>query len=238
MSRASRVPATAPRRRGRPARLSRERVLRAALRLLEREPAEALTMAKVASALGAAPMTLYTHVRSRDDLLDGAAALALDGLDIVVPARGSWQTRLRAWAHGLRVHVRRHPQVLQLVRRGGRLSTPWLRVRAGLVRALAPAGLEGRVLADVERWVMQTMLGALLLEQMTPPALSVEGDPFAAFAMVERLAPADRAALEPLLAHMGGHDRESFFDYGLARVVAAIEPLVRAERRGATSPSP
>lgn len=230
MSRAFEAPAGGTRRRGRPARLSRERILRAALRVLEHEPPEALTMAKVARALGTAPMSLYTHVRSREDLLDGAAALALGGLDIAIPARGSWQARVHAWAHALRAHVRRHPQVLQLVRRGGRLSAPWLHVRAALVRALAPAGLEGRALADAERWTMQTILGALLLEQMTPAALSVEGDPFAAFAAVERLAPDDRAALEPLLPHMGGHDRDSFFEYGLGRVVAALGALVPAGR--------
>jgi AcrR family transcriptional regulator len=226
MSRASRAPAPTPRRRGRPARLSRERILRAALGLLDREPPEALTMAKVAAALGTAPMSLYTHVRSREDLLDGAAALALGGLDIAIPARGSWQARVRAWAHALRAHVRGRPQVLQLIRHGTRLSAPWLHVRAALVRALAPAGLRGRVLADAERWIMQAILGALLLEQMTPRALSVEGDPFAAFAAVERLAPVDRAVLEPLLAHMAGHDRDSFFDYGLERVIAALVPLV------------
>jgi TetR/AcrR family tetracycline transcriptional repressor len=227
MSRASRDPAAPARRRGRPARLSRERVLRAALALLEHEPPEALTMTRVAAALDTAPMSLYTHVRSRDDLLDGAAALALGDLDIAIPARGSWQTRLRAWAHALRRHVRRRPQVLQLVRRGTRLSAPWLHVRAALVRALAPARLPPRVCADAERWIMQTVLGALLLEQMTPAALSPEGDPFAAFAAVERLAPADRAAIEPLLPHMRGHDRESFFEYGLARILAALEPLAR-----------
>jgi hypothetical protein len=90
---------------------------------------------------------------------------------------------------------------------------------------------------------MQTVLGALLLEQMTPAALSVEGDPFAAFAAVDRLAPADRAALEPLLPHMRGHDRDSFFEYGLERVLAALAPLVpppaeakTATRRAAPSP--
>lgn len=229
MSRATRAPGPA-RQRGRPARLSRERVLRAALRLLEREPPEAVTMAKVAAVLGTAPMSLYTHVRSRDDLLDGAAALALGDLDIAIPVQGSWQTRLRAWAHAVRAHVVRQPQVLQLVRRGSRLSAPWLHVRAALVRALAPAGLPPRMLADAERWIMQTVLGALVLERMTPAALSVEGDPFAAFAAVEQLAGEDRAALAPLLPHMTGHDRDSFFDYGLERVIAGLEPLAARRR--------
>jgi AcrR family transcriptional regulator len=183
-------------------------------------------MARVATALGVAPMSLYTHVASREDLLDGAAALALDGLVLAVPPRGSWRTRVRAWALGVARHVRRHPQALRLLRRGSRLSPPWLHARAVLVRALAFGGLEGRALSDAVRWTTQTVLGVLLLEQLTPPALWVDAHPTVTFAAIADLDDRDRATLEPLLPYMGGRDRDTTFAYTVDRILAALEALM------------
>jgi TetR/AcrR family tetracycline transcriptional repressor len=226
MSRGERPGVPGQPRRGRPPKLSRARILAAAIDLLDSEPPESLTMARVATALGVAPMSLYTHVTSREDLLDSAAALALDGLVLAVPTRGSWRTRVRAWAIAVARHVRRHPQALRLLRRGSRLSPPWLHARAVLVRALAAGGLEDRALSDAVRWTTQTVLGALLLEQLTPPALWVEGDPAVAFEAIADLDDGDRATLEPLLAYMGGRDRDTAFAYTIDRILAALDALV------------
>jgi AcrR family transcriptional regulator len=58
-----------PRRRGRPPAIDREAVLEAALRLLDAEGVEALTMRRLASELGVSAMAPYRHVGSKDDLL-------------------------------------------------------------------------------------------------------------------------------------------------------------------------
>ncbi len=222
------TPSTRVRTRGRPARLSRERILIATLKLLERVPPSEVTMARVAAALRAAPMSLYTHVRSREDLLDGAAALALEQLTIEIPVDLPWQDQVRTWCRSLRTHFLHYPQVLHVVRHSGRLSLPWLRVRVALVRALRTAGLDGRPLADAVRWVSQTVVGGILLEVVVPRELSVEGNPLAAFAALDRLDDDDRGELERLLPHMTGHDRDTFFAFAVERVVAAVEALVRA----------
>jgi AcrR family transcriptional regulator len=53
----------------RPATIDREAVLDAALRLLDAEGAEALTMRRLASELGVSAMASYRHVGSKDELL-------------------------------------------------------------------------------------------------------------------------------------------------------------------------
>jgi len=53
--------------------LSRERVLRAAIRIADESGIESLTMRRVAEDLGAEAMSLYYHVASKEALLDGIA---------------------------------------------------------------------------------------------------------------------------------------------------------------------
>jgi AcrR family transcriptional regulator len=60
---------SAGRRRGRPPTIDREAVLDTALRLLDAEGVEALTMRRIASELGVSAMTPYRHVGSKDELL-------------------------------------------------------------------------------------------------------------------------------------------------------------------------
>ncbi|MGP9806204.1 TetR/AcrR family transcriptional regulator [Paracoccus sp. NSM] len=60
-----------PGRIGRAGRLSRDRVLEAGLSILREAGMDGLTMRALSDRLGSGLMTLYHHVRDRDDLLDG-----------------------------------------------------------------------------------------------------------------------------------------------------------------------
>src|ERR1043165_9533546 len=57
--------------------LSRERILDAALALLDRDGLEALSMRKLGEALGVEAMSLYNHVPNKAALLDGIHELIL-----------------------------------------------------------------------------------------------------------------------------------------------------------------
>jgi TetR/AcrR family tetracycline transcriptional repressor len=50
--------------------ISREQVIDEALRIVQARGYEALTVRELSAALGVAPMSLYRHVRNKDDLLD------------------------------------------------------------------------------------------------------------------------------------------------------------------------
>src|ERR1700731_4979096 len=57
--------------------VNRERVVGAALRAIEGGRYESMTIRSIAAELGVAPMTIYRHVRSRDELLDDVADVVL-----------------------------------------------------------------------------------------------------------------------------------------------------------------
>lgn len=88
--------ADAPRRRGpRPA-LSAARIVQAALDLADTEGLAAVSMARVAEAVGYTPMALYRHVSGKEELLVLMSdAVAADLPDI--PADAGWRAGLEAW---------------------------------------------------------------------------------------------------------------------------------------------
>ncbi|MFK4145064.1 TetR/AcrR family transcriptional regulator C-terminal domain-containing protein [Streptomyces sp. NPDC004065] len=100
--------------RGERAGLTRQRVLDAALDLVDRGGLKALTMRALGERLDVEAMTLYHYVPNKEALLDGlveqvftAAAPAMDGA-------ADWQQALRSYAKALREGLLRHPAVLPL----------------------------------------------------------------------------------------------------------------------------
>src|SRR3954453_10140535 len=96
------------------ARLSRERVLRAAVALADSGGLEALTMRRLGEDLGVEAMSLYKHVANKDDLLDGMVDLVF--AEIELPAPGAeWRTAMRERAVSARAALLAHPWATPLM---------------------------------------------------------------------------------------------------------------------------
>src|SRR5690348_10752975 len=94
--------------------LNRERVLRAAVALADEGGFESLTMRKLAGELGVEAMSLYNHVASKDDLLDGMVDLVF--AEIELPSTdGDWKTAMRARAVSTREALNRHRWAIGLM---------------------------------------------------------------------------------------------------------------------------
>lgn len=102
------------RRRTQPA-LSRERVLRAALDLVDREGVEALTMRRLGRELGVEAMSLYGYVESKQDLIEGVVEQVFNEMPLITPSPGPWQEKLRIHAAAYREVLLRHPNTVRLV---------------------------------------------------------------------------------------------------------------------------
>jgi AcrR family transcriptional regulator len=103
-----------PGRRGPKPRRSVEEVVQAAIALADAEGLAALSMRRVAEALGLSPMSLYTYVPSKAELLD----LMLDRIageqaSPDEPVEG-WRARLEQIARQGWTRARRHPWILQI----------------------------------------------------------------------------------------------------------------------------
>ena len=97
--------------------LTRERVLKAAVRLADREGIDAVSMRRLGTELGIEAMSLYTHVRDKDDLLNGMVELVIG--EIPIHRDGAdWKASLRATVLGARSVVLRHPWAPRIIETG------------------------------------------------------------------------------------------------------------------------
>jgi AcrR family transcriptional regulator len=88
--------------------LSRERVLATAVALADEGGVDALSMRKIAQALGVVPMALYKHVTNKNELLDGMIDVLVGEID---PPAGDtdWKTAVRRRVLSARRMLLRHP---------------------------------------------------------------------------------------------------------------------------------
>ncbi len=95
-------------------RLSRERVLQAAVALADEAGIEALSMRKLGERLGVEAMSLYNHVANKDDLLDGMVDGVFAEIELA-PGEPDWRSAMRRRAVSLRQVLQRHPWALPLM---------------------------------------------------------------------------------------------------------------------------
>src|SRR5690349_14387767 len=94
--------------------LTRDRVLRAALRMADEDGIDALSMRNLAQALKVEAMSLYNHVANKEDLLDGLVELVAS--EIEVPSiGGDWRASMRRRAISAHAVLMRHPWASMLL---------------------------------------------------------------------------------------------------------------------------
>ncbi|MEV4575480.1 TetR/AcrR family transcriptional regulator [Nonomuraea jabiensis] len=101
-----------------PSPLSRERIVRAAIDLADREGLDAVSLRKVAAALDAGPMRLYGYLATKEELLDLMVDEVYGEIVPSEPAGGDWRAALRDLARRLRQAALRHEWFADLL--GGR----------------------------------------------------------------------------------------------------------------------
>ncbi|QES07249.1 TetR/AcrR family transcriptional regulator [Streptomyces venezuelae] len=100
----------APRSGGGPAGLDRDRIVAAAIRMLDEEGLAKLSMRKLAAELNVTAMSLYWYVDTKDDIIEFAMDSVYGEFDLAaVDAADGWRDRLRALAVEYRTMLVRHP---------------------------------------------------------------------------------------------------------------------------------
>jgi AcrR family transcriptional regulator len=121
-------------------RLTRERVLRAAMEMADEGGIDALTMRRLARALGVEAMSLYHYAASKDDIIGGIVDLVVREFELPSPEVG-WKAAIRASAVSAHRVLRRHPWACNLLMSGPRVSSARLRHIDALLARFAEAGL-------------------------------------------------------------------------------------------------
>ncbi|HVW79470.1 MAG TPA: TetR family transcriptional regulator [Mycobacteriales bacterium] len=131
----------------RPARepaLSRDAVVAAAVRLVEDNDLDALTMRRLAAELGTAVTSIYWHVGNRDALLDLMVdRLLADMRDVKVSGRTP-KARITSLCRQWRQRLWEHPHLIAVAHQRGKTAAMFQPMQAALARELHAVGLRGR----------------------------------------------------------------------------------------------
>jgi AcrR family transcriptional regulator len=119
--------------------LSRERILGAALELVDEQGIDALSMRKLGQSLGYEAMSLYNHVANKDDLLDGILDLVLAEMEPPDPAGGL--PAIRASALSAHAALKRHPWAANMLMSPGRIRPARIQYMEALLASLRGARL-------------------------------------------------------------------------------------------------
>lgn len=184
-----------------------------------------LSMQGLARSMSVAPMSLYTHVKNREDLLKAIAESVLGEVGPIAPA-SDWRDTLRHWARALREQFLRYPFVAGLLQDG--LSTPaaWLVVSTPLLQALQQAGFQGRALADAQRWFSRVVIGNILMEWAMPSA--VPDELTGVRQALQEMSADQRGAWLDVLPQLGQQNDDAVFEYTLQRALDALNVMLDA----------
>jgi AcrR family transcriptional regulator len=107
-----RLPDRSARRRRDP--ISRDAIVDIAIKLLDAEGLDALSMRRIADELGTGAASLYWHVGSKDGLLDLIFDQIIGEGEIPDPEPGRWREQIKEVARAQRAVVLRHPYVVRI----------------------------------------------------------------------------------------------------------------------------
>src|ERR1700741_4608926 len=94
--------------------VSRSLILQSALRIIDRDGVDGLSMRRLSVEVGRDPTVLYRHVPNKAALLDGVAEVVLGQLHVDT-ADPDWAGQLRTVAHDFRRLALAHPNVVPLL---------------------------------------------------------------------------------------------------------------------------
>ena len=197
--------------------LSRRRILEAAVRFVDREGLEALSMRKLGSELGVEAMSLYNHVSDEGGLLDGMVEVLLGELEIP-PEEEGWERRVREAYRAFRRLAHEHPNVFPLlvVRPPDTMDGIWLVEE--FLKTLRGAGFAPETSLHAFRTLSSYASGYAMAE--------IRGfamEPAGARVGAATLSPEDFPNIHELDTSLRHVDHDAEFEFGLDLILSGLK---------------
>lgn len=212
-------------------RLTRDRVIEAALAVMDQDGLDAVTMRRVGRELGVEAMSLYNHVRDKEDLLDGIREHVFSQF-LDPGTEGPWEERARLAARSWRQALHAHPSMMVLISesKGPNMTPGSIRPAEVALRLLRELGLSDEDAVKAFCAIGGYIIGFVMFE-IGIVHTSGAGSPSA-----EQLAAAVSADECPCfvssLPYLVRGDVDERFEYGLDLLIAGL----RAKTAATTAP--
>jgi TetR/AcrR family tetracycline transcriptional repressor len=217
-----------------------ERLADAALRVIDAEGLDGLTVRRLAQELGLGTMTLYWYVKNKGEVLDLVADRALAAVEYP-PSGGDWRVDLRQVALSLRKAMMGHANAVPAVVGRGAFGPNGLRLADRTIGILRAAGFDDRD-APAAYFTMSNLVIGLCASLAA--GTSVTGAPLGGgeyAAMIRRyfdsLPPESYPDLRAGMPWLFSAGLEERFNFDLDCLIAGLEAKLAARQASKESPT-
>jgi len=207
--------------------LSRDQVLRAAVALADHSGIGALSMRKLGQMLRVEAMSLYNHVASKGDLLDGMIDIVFSEIDLPADDSG-WKQAMRQRAISAREVLGRHRWAIGLMESRRSPGPATLRHHDAVLGCLRQAGFSIEMTAHAYSLLDSYIYGFVLQEASLPFDTAEE-----TAQVTRQIAGQMAAGAYPYLAELAtehilqpGYQYGGEFEIGLGFILDALERAV------------
>jgi AcrR family transcriptional regulator len=208
--------------------LSRERVLRAAMDLADREGIDALSMRSLAREVGVEAMSLYHYVRSKDELLAELTDQVRHEIELPQARPAEWKSAIRRMAMSYHAALRRHPWVHTVKPDPARVGQRTLTYMEWTLGTLRRGGFSPRMTHHAYHILDSHVVGSAQWEAGIVQAIPKGKLADVAKTVMERM-PMDRFPYmyEHMQQHMGGATKgdKHPFELGLDLILDGLDGL-------------
>ena len=204
--------------------LSRDRIVEAALALIDAEGLAGVTMPALAKRLGVGTMSLYRHVDDKDDLVDAVAERVLSGVRVPDGEPDDWERRVVGYLRALRAAAVAHPALSQILAERGLTVGPVFDQLEETHSILRAAGFSD---VDAVRsfYTLLTYVFGFVIWELP----RVHQQPAATYHAawndsIDQLDPAEYPNLHALRDELATSASSEQFEYGLAHLVETLRP--------------
>jgi AcrR family transcriptional regulator len=208
--------------------LTRELVLRAALKIMDESGIETLSMRLLGTRLGVEAMSLYNHVTNKDDILDGVLDLVVE--EITIPAAdANWRSAMHERAVSAWRAFGRHPWAGALM--DSRLSSSPARLRYfdAMIGTLHRAGFSLELAARAFS-VLDCYVYGFGRQRLNMASSGEKDDKKRAEAFRDIIPGESYPHLAQMaeLAMKTGYDEDADFEFGLTLILDGLERLLKS----------
>lgn len=208
--------------------LSRERVLRAAIALADEAGLGSLTMRRLGQQLGVEAMSLYNHVKNKDDILDGIVDLVLGDID-VPPTGTGWKPAMRQRAISAHEVLLAHPWAAMQIMSRFNIGLGMTRYLDATLGRLREGGFSIERALDAWHTIDSHIYGFTLQELGLP--FEPDEAPRVSADVLGQLSAAEHPHVVEVITHVMQSGRTENFHFGLDLILDGLERTLEQDRR-------
>lgn len=206
--------------------LTRERILAAALRLVDEQGVEALSMRRLAAALAVDPMAIYHYLPNKRAILAGLIELVFAEWPVPLIASPDWQEGVRDFARAYHRLTRAHPNLtLYLVTEAEFGAAAALAATESLYAALEGAGLAPGIIVRAADLIVDYLNGFALAE--SSGRFGQPGERRELLTRLNEAPPGQFPTLRQVLAALPDAELAANFEASLDLILAGLAVLAR-----------